>query len=233
MAAVDLARLGAVAVGLFGLLVALRGTVRLRGEYQLSPLSIALGVAGLAASCALSVLLPPIVFHDVALWALLVGGGLVGLAAGANVGLRRGPSGVVARGGGWHTLPAAVALGGLQVSGVAGSGDGAILATAGLLASAALAAGAGSLLLLRWSVLRSRGVPAPGSLVAVAAHQDGPAGPAASALTARPSAERGVASAGRIASVRSTCAACGSPVAPGWRHCVTCGAALAWEGSGR
>ncbi len=37
----------------------------------------------------------------------------------------------------------------------------------------------------------------------------------------------------RTVPVRATCGACGAAVAPGWRHCVTCGAALAWEGSGR
>jgi hypothetical protein len=66
---------------------------------------------------------------------------------------------------------------------------------------------------------------APAPALLVAATPSPPPIPASGPTAAAPPA---LAAGPRTAAVVITCAACGSPVSVGWRHCVTCGAALAW-----
>ncbi len=229
MDGVGAVRLAALGIGVVGLLAAVGSMVRFHGERPLASLSLLLGMAGLGASAAMAVLLPPIAFHTPVLWALLAGGALAGLLADRAVRVRHDPRGVLVRGGAWHLLPAAVALLSLQVAGFAGSLDGVVVATAAIVACAAFAVAAGGLLLARGSIVRLRVAPAaapaavgqPGAMPALAAPA---AAWSAGALPVSPSA----ASPPAARPVRATCGACGSPVRAGWRHCVTCGAALAW-----
>jgi hypothetical protein len=213
--AVAAVRLAALGLGLAGVLGAGVGIRRSRGERPLASLSLLLGCAGLAVGAALAVLLPPITFHDPVLAVLLGGGGVVGLIAGLAVHVRRDQGGTVVRGGAWHFLPAATALLALQVAGLAGSLDAVVTATAATVASVAFAVAATSVVVVRGAATRAGRtemvtVPAlPGAPPALAPAAPGDPRPAA-------------------APVRITCGSCGAPVAPGWRHCVTCGSALAW-----
>jgi hypothetical protein len=213
--AVAVVRLAALGLGLAGVLGSGVGIRRSRGERPLAPLSLLLGCAGLAVGAALAVLLPPITFHDPLPWLLLGGGAIAGLVGGLLVHVQREPRGTVVRGGAWHFLPAAIALLALQVAGLAGSLDAVVLATAATVTCVAFAVAATSVVVIRGTATRARPgetvtVPAPGGVPPVLA----PAAPGG----ARPAA----------APVRITCGSCGAPVAPGWRHCVSCGSALAW-----
>lgn len=251
MAEVDAVRLAALGIGLVGLLAAAGGIVRFRGERPLAPFSLVLGAAGLAASAAMSVLLPPISFKTPVLWGLLGGGALLGLLASRAVRVRRDPGGIVVKGGAWHLLPASLALVGLQVAGFARSIDGIVVSTAAIVACTAFAVAAAGVLLLRGSTARLR----PGSVMVAAG---GPAAFAAPPTIVRtttlppasirsaapvaapvdspsvpvgppPAADVPSGPAGpRTAGVVISCAGCGGPVSVGWRHCVSCGAALAW-----
>jgi hypothetical protein len=213
--AVNAVRLAALGLGVIGLLAAVGGTLRGRGDRQLAPLSTVLGAAGLGLSAAMAVLLPPIAFKTPVLWTLLAGGALAGLLAGWAVHLRRDPRGIVLRGGAWHLLPAAVALVALQVAAFAGSIDGLVVSTAATVACAAFAAAAGALVLARGALARPRAVSVAAPVVTAPAPSPRPAtGPPASSATASP--------------VRTLCGTCGAAVHAGWNHCVTCGAALAW-----
>jgi hypothetical protein len=217
-------------LGLIGLLSAVAGALRARGDHALAPFALAICAAGLCASAALSVLLPPIAFKPPVLAALLVVGGLLGAVAGCRVALRPGARGAIARGGGWHPLPAGLAIGGLQAAGIARSPDGVVLASAALLAGAAFVGAATVILLGRglWtSRRRPRGV-ASGDRGGIASGSRTAPGRSAAGTGAAP----GVPYSGarvRVARVHATCGACGGAVTPGWRHCVGCGATLDWE----
>ena len=200
-------RLAAFGLGLFAVLVTMGQILRSRGERMLAPWVLLVGVAGLATSAVLAVLLPPIALHGPLLAACVTGGALVGVAAGVVVRARRDSVGVVVGGGSWHMLPAALALLGLQASGVAGSLDGVVIATTALVAATAFAVGAAATVVIR-------GTLAPAPVPALPGGGDAPAVPS-------PPASAGGGT------VRITCGSCGAPVATGWRHCVTCGAVLA------
>ena len=177
---------------------------------------------GCGATAALAVLLPPIEFKPPVLWALLVGGALLGALAGRAVGVRRDPGGVLVQGGAWHLLPASLALVGLQVAALAGSIDGVVVATAAIVACAAFAAAAGALVVTRGSVagLRAAAPVAGGAAPGVPIPRPGPP-------PATPAATPSAVAPGRVP-VRASCGSCGAAVHMGWNHCVTCGAALAW-----
>ncbi len=233
MDAVGAVRLAALGIGFVGALAAGVGVVRSRGDRTLAPLALLLGVAGLAVSAALAVLLPPIAFKAPVLWALVGGGAVVGILAGMTVRVRGAPGVVFVRGGTWHLLPAALALVGLQLAGLADSLDAVVLATAAVVGCVAFAVGAVALVVLRESATRLRPVVATAPAVAAAVASAAGTSPPATRPTVAPSATAAwPVSAPRprpATSVRMACSACGSPVRAGWRHCVTCGAALAWE----
>jgi len=228
VAELDVVGLLALGIGLVGLLATAAAMVRSRGARPLAPFSVLLGAAGLAVTAAMSVLLPPIVFKSPVLWALLAAGALLGLLAGAAVRVRRDPRGVLVQGGAWHLLPASLALVGLQVAALAGSIDGVVVATAAIVACASLAVAASGTLLLRGSAAWiQRGHAAPAVKLGAMAAEPGAlaAEPAAVAATPPPAVPARRTPAGVVIS----CAACASPVSVGWRHCVSCGAALAWR----
>ena len=215
MDAVNAVRLAALGLGVIGLVAAAGGALRARGDRQLAPVSIILGIAGLGLGAVMAVLLPPIAFKTPVLLALLAGGALAGFLAGRAVRVRRDPRGVIRRGGAWHLLPAAVALAALQVAAFAGSIDGVVVATAATVACAAFAVAAGALVLARGALARRRAASVAAPVVTAAAPSPRPAtGPPASSAPASP--------------VRTLCGTCGAAVHAGWNHCVTCGAALAW-----
>ncbi len=219
----DAVRLVALGMGLVGVLAAAGQVARARGDRPVAPFSLVIGAAGLAASAAMAVLLPPIAFKTPVLLALLVGGALMGLLAGRAVRVGHDSRGVLVRGGAWHLLPASLALVGLQVSAFAGTIDGVVVATAAIVACTAFAFASGALVLLRGSVVRFRASPVA-SLRASSAAASSPARSAEAPVAAPLAAARLAPSR-----VRISCGVCGAPVQAGWRHCVTCGAILNWK----
>jgi hypothetical protein len=226
VAEVDVVRVVVLGIGLVGVLAAAGQVVRARGERPLAPFSLVIGAAGLAASAGLSVLLPPIAFKTPVLWALLVGGALMGLLAGRAVRVGHGPRGVLVRGGAWHLLPASLALAGLQVAAFANTIDGVVVATAAIVACTAFAVASGALVLLRGSVVRLRAPSVAASLPARSSVAASLPAPSTRAPAAAPAAPPATPLA--VSPVRISCSACGAGVQAGWRHCVTCGATLAW-----
>jgi len=214
VAEIDVVRLVALGIGFVGVLAAAAQVVRARREHALAPFSLVVGAAGLAASAALAVLLPPIAFKTPVLLALLVGGALMGLLAGRAVRVGHDSRGVLVRGGAWYLFPASLALAGLQVAAFANTIDGVVVATAAIVACTAFAVAAGALVLLRGSVVWLRA-----SSVAASSSARPDEAPAAARLVVPLPAAIGVL---------ISCGACGAPVQAGWRHCVTCGATLAW-----
>jgi hypothetical protein len=212
----DVVRLVALGIGLVGVLAAAGQVARARGARPVAPFSLVIGAAGLAASAAMAVLLPPIAFKTPVLLALVVGGALLGLLAGRAVRVNHEARRVLVRGGAWHLLPASLALVGLQVTAFAGTIDGVVVATAAIVACTAFAVASGALILLRGSVARFRAS-------SVASFR---ASPVAASSPAR-SAEAPPAAPAAASRVRISCGVCGAPVHAGWRHCVTCGATLA------
>lgn len=231
--AVDAARLAGLVIGIVGVAVAAASAARTQGERPLALLSLVLGVVGIAVAAALTVLLPPIPLADAVLWVLVLGGACVGVLAAAAVRIRRDHRGLVIRGGAWHLVPVSVALVGLQVAAWAGTSDGVVIAAAAIVACASFVAAAAAVMLLRAGIVRLGPVtaghavtPAGGPFPALR-----PAAPAAAAEVAAGSslsASRPSAPAGSGVLVGVVCGACGASVRSGWRHCVTCGATLAW-----
>jgi len=140
----------------------------------------------------------------------------MGLLAARAVRVNRDQRGVLVHGGAWHLLPASLALVGLQVAAFANTIDGVVVATAAVVACTAFAVASGALVLLRGSVVRLRAssVAAPSPAPSTRAPAAAPPAPPATPLAVSP--------------VRISCSVCGAGVQAGWRHCITCGATLAW-----
>ena len=231
-----------VALGSAGLvmLVALWGVARARGQRALSGFSLLLG----AAAAALTLVLPALTFGAVlkppVMASLLVAGAVVGLVLGLRPRLRLAGGGVTVSGGAWFGVPLALSIACLQVAGVVQSADGVILAVGGLHVAAALVVASAFVLVAR-RLAMGRAGPAPSPVLAAIAPAAVAPALVAPALVAPPPASPARAAPGtqvpapaapvpgqRTAGVVMTCAACGSPVSVGWRHCVACGATLAW-----
>lgn len=149
MAEVGIVGLASVGLGLIGLLASVVAVLRAPAERRLAARSLLVGVAGLALTAVLVVVLPPLSFSTPVLWALVALGGIAGLVAGGAVRIRRYTQGVRLVGGTWHLLPAAVALLALQVVGVAEWRDGVVIAAGAIVASTAFAVGAVVLVVVR------------------------------------------------------------------------------------
>jgi len=224
-----------VALGSAGLLMlgALWAVARGRGQRPFSGFSLLLG----AGAAALTVVLPALAFGAVlkvpVMTALLVGGALAGLVLGLRPRLGSVDGTVTLAGGAWLGVPLALSVACLQVAGALQSADGVILAVGALHIAAALVVGSAFILVVRRLAL-GRVRPAAGVLPAVPVSSSAasvsamPPSVVAPAPTAPPRTVGAGPAGFRTADVVITCAACGSPVSVGWRHCVSCGAALAW-----
>lgn len=235
MAQLDVLSVAAVAVGSLGVLVSGMAVLRAPRERRLVPSALLIGVAGLALTAALAVARPPISFHPPVLWGLLVGGAVTGALAGLAVRVRIHQGGVLARGGAWHLLPAAIALLALQAASAAGSLDGVVWTTAAIVAGTAFAGGAVLLVVVHASVVRRRAKrTAPGNAPVPA-----PVGAAVAAAIVTAGGD-GAGTAVDVAPHRAaphpqqdrSCAACGTVLAPGGRFCSGCGAQAVDAGGG-
>lgn len=169
---------------------------RLQREHPFSWLGTLMAGAGAVASLALYILIVDIDLKAGAAWGLLGGGALAGALFGVRLPLYRRGDAVLSKAAGWHLALPPAAIAAFQVMGVRESVDGIILSFAALHAATGFAVGACALLLLRRPGVRRALVPAEGQ------HAPMPA------------------------AAEPQCPRCASPVRPGWRYCIRCGASL-------
>lgn len=179
-------------------LSALWTLARLQGERPFSWLGTLIAGAGAAASLVVYVLIVDIELKEEATWGLLAGGALAGVLFGTRIPLYRRGDAVLSKAAGWHLALPAAAIAAFQVMGVRESVDGIILSFAALHAATGFAVAACALLLVRRLAAR----------------------PAATSTEGEP------APVPVPAATEPQCPRCASPVRPGWRYCMSCGAPL-------
>lgn len=142
-----------IAAGL-AVLGALVTVLRLHGERPFSAVGVIVAALGAVAVVVLYSFAFEVELKQEAIWGLIAGGAMAGLALGFKLPLYVDGGSVVSRMAGWHLALPGLAVAALQIEGVRGSMDGVVFSLAALYAATAFAVAACAALLLRRVGLR-------------------------------------------------------------------------------